>query len=189
VAKQVAGDTYVGPNQALLAGLATPPAKQTITAVTLQFQAAYRLEVSTGFLVPVTPYHTYTAAQSYTASAPVVQENKIYTVVPDVSFHILLKDGIAHRQRVALFATGAIGYTPASTSVALAGGPSFSWRSLIVSFLADVGRDSQLTGGYTVGGSLGTSTTPATAPQTKNVWNVKFAPGISVRIPLGTASH
>ena len=189
VAKRVAGDTYVKPNPALLAGLADPPAKQSVVTVTAQFEALSRLEISTGVLVPVTPYHSYTAAQSYSASAPVVQENKIYTVVPDASFNILLHELIADRQRVAFFLTGAIGYTPATSSVAFGVGPSFSWRSVVISPLADIGRDSQLTGGYTVGGSLGSGTTPAAAPQTKNFWDVKFAPGLSVRIPIGGASQ
>jgi hypothetical protein len=190
VAKRVAGDTYLEPDPALLAGLADAPAKQAVVTLTAQFQSSSRLEVSSGFLVPVTPYHSYTAAQPYTASAPVVQENKTYTVVPDASFNILLgHELVKHSQRVAFFLTGAVGYTPATSSVAFGLGPSVSWRSIVFSPLADVGRDSELVGGYTVGGPLGTGTTAATAPQTKNFWDVKFAPGLSVRIPLGGASH
>jgi hypothetical protein len=99
------------------------------TRRTNQFQPDPRFELSGGFLVPVTPYHSYSVAQSQTATCPVVQETKTYTVVPDASFNFLLgREQVIGKQRIAAFLTGAIGYTPASSSVALAVGPSFSWR-------------------------------------------------------------
>jgi len=186
VAKRVSGDKYVDPDSAVLAGLAEQPVKQLVTSVTVQFQPDPRFELSSGFLVPVTPYHSYSAAQSQSATGPVVQESKTYTVVPDASFNFLIgKEQILGKQRLAGFLTGAVGYTPASSSVAFGVGPSFSWRSMVLNALADFGRDARLAGGWTVNAPLGT----ATAPMTTNVWDVKFAVGISVRIPLSTAPN
>ncbi|MBB5337830.1 hypothetical protein [Tunturiibacter gelidoferens] len=186
VAKRVSADKYVGPDSVSFAGLADTPNKQTISTVNVQFEPDTRFELSTGFLVPVTPYHSYAAAQSASATAPVVQKTDTYTVVPAAFFNFLLgKELVVSKQRMAFFFTGAVGYTPATSSVALAIGPSFSWRSIVLSPLADFSRDTKLTGGWTVGQSLGT----ATAPMTTSVWEVKPAIGISVRIPLGGASQ
>jgi hypothetical protein len=105
---------------------------------------------------------------------------------PDASFNFLIgKEQILGKQRVASFLTCAVGYTPASSSVALAVGPSLSWRSIVISTLADFGRDAKLAGGWTVNAPLGT----AAAPMTTNAWNVKFAIGFTVRIPLSTAPN
>lgn len=115
-----------------------------------------------------------------------VQQTNSYTVVPAAFFNFPLgRELVVKKQRMAFLLTGAIGYTPATSSVALAAGPSFSWGSIVISPLADFGRDAQLSGGWTVGASLGT----ATAPATTNVWDVKFAIGVSVRVPLSTAGH
>lgn len=189
-AKRVAADKYIDDDAALLGSLADVPVKQSVLIITAQYQSSPRFEISSGVLVPFTPYHSYTAAQTESASAPVVQETKTYTVVPVASFNILLgRELVAKRQRVAFFLTGAVGYTPATSSVAFAVGPSFSWRSIVLSPLADIGRDAQLAGGFVVGQPLGASTTPATAPLTSNVWAVKPAIGLSVRIPLGGATQ
>lgn len=187
IAKRVSGDTYIEPDQALLGGLADSPSKQTITPLTAQFLTPNRLEISAGVLVPVTPYHSYTAVQPFSSTTAVVQENETWAIVPDASFNFLLgHELVKNRQRVAFFLTGAVGYTTTNSTVAFGAGPSISWRSIVVSFLADVGRDTELAGGYTVNHPLPTG---ATAPQTKNFWDVKFAPGLSVRIPLGGPSH
>jgi hypothetical protein len=189
VAKRVSGASYTDPQAALLAGLGDAPAKKAIVIITVQYQSSNRYEISSGVLVPVTPYHSYTAAQSFTASAPVVQETKTFTVVPDVSVNFLLgHELVLHHQRLAFFLTGAVGYTPATSSVAFGVGPSFSWRSIVLSPLADVGRDAKLGPGFTVNQPHGTSATPASAPLTTNVWDVKPAIGLSIRIPLGGSS-
>jgi len=190
IAKQVSGDKFVDDNSATLANLADVAKKTSVVTLTVQYETAPYFELSTGVLVPLTPYHSYTAAQTESASAPVVQQNKTYTVVPDASFNIRVSpEMIWGRQRAAIFITGAVGYTPATSSVALAVGPSFSWRSIVISPLADFGRDVQLTGGFTVGQPLGSSATPATAPLTKDVWVVQPAVGVSLRIPLGGATQ
>jgi hypothetical protein len=61
-------------------------------------------------------------------------------------------------------------------------GPSVSFNSFTLSFLADIGRDTNLASGFTVNEPLpGT----ATAPGTTTVWSVKPAIGISIRLPFG----
>jgi hypothetical protein len=190
VAKRVGGDKFIGGDAALLSGLGDAPAKQPIVTMSVQYMNSPRFEISAGFLVPVTPYHSYSAAQTETASTPVVRETLTYTVVPAAMIHFLIgREWIMARQRAALLATFAVGYTPATSSVALAFGPSFSWKSVVISPLADVSRDLKLAGGFTVGGPLGSSTTPAAAPLTNTVWDVKPAIGMSIRIPLSGSGH
>lgn len=192
VAKRVAGATYVAPNTAALTGLGDPPATTTITTVTVQFQPPNRYEISSGLLVPFKAYHSYAAAQSYNSTTPVVQQNKIFTVIPMADVNILLgHEWVAHQQRMAAFATVGVGYCPATTSVAFGVGPSLSWRSIVFNPMLDIGRDAQLAPGFTVGQPLGSSsnTTPAAAPVTSNGWVIYPAMGISVRIPLGGAGH
>jgi len=190
VAKRVGGEKFLGDDATLLSTLGDAPAKQPILTLSVQYMDSPRFEISAGFLVPFTPYHSYSAAQTETASAPVVRESLTYTVVPAAMINFLIgREWIMARQRAALLGTFAVGYTPATSSVALAFGPSFSWKSVVISPLADLGRDVQLAGGFTVGGPLGSSTTPATAPLTKTVWDMKPAIGMSIRIPLGGSGH
>lgn len=190
VAKRVAAEKFTGDDAALLSTLGDAPSKQPIVTLTVQYMDSPRFEISGGFLVPVTPYHSYSAAQTETASTPVVRESLTYTVVPAAMINFLIgREWIMARQRAALLGTFAVGYTPATSSVAFAFGPSFSWKSVVISPLADVGRDVKLAGGFTVGGPLGSSTTPAVAPLTNNVWDVKLAIGMSIRIPLGGSGH
>jgi hypothetical protein len=186
VAKRVSGDKYIDPESAALSGIGDQDNKQTISTVNVQFQPDSRFEISTGLIVPATPYHSFSAVQAQGASSPTIQQNDTYTIVPAAFFNILLgKERVAGKQRVAMFASGAVGYTPATSSVALAPGLCFSWRSIVVGALADVSRDVKLAGNWTVGQSLGS----VSAPMTTNVWDVKPAFGLSVRIPLGGGNH
>jgi hypothetical protein len=186
VGKQVSGDKFVDDDSAALSGIADQDNKQSIATVNVQYQRDSRLEISTGLLVPATPYHSYTAVQAQGASSPTIQENDTYTLVPAAFFNVLLgKELVAAKQRVAWLASGAVGYTPATSSVALAPGLCFSWRSIVVGAHADIGRDVKLAGNWTVGESLGS----VSAPETTNVWDVKPAFSLSVRIPLGGGSH
>jgi hypothetical protein len=172
-----------------LGGLADTPTKQALATVTVQFQSAPRLEVSTGLMVPLTPYHSYSAAavaKNGTITNSVVQETRTYTVVPLVSANVLIKDFIAKQQRAAWFGSVAVGYNPATSSVEFGVGPSFSWRSIVFSSFVDIGRDTQLAGGFTVGQSLPAANPPK--PLTTTVWSVKPAAGLSIRIPLGGAT-
>jgi hypothetical protein len=54
---------------------------------------------------------------------------------------------------------------------------------MLFSGLVDFGRDTELSGGFSVGQSLGASGS-SIKPTTSIVWKAKPAAGISVRIPL-----
>jgi uncharacterized alkaline shock family protein YloU len=172
-----------------LAGLADTPTKQALVTLTVQFQSPPRVEVSAGLMVPLTPYHSYSTAAVATNGAitgSVVQETRTYTVVPMVSVNILVKDFIVKQQRAAWFGSVAVGYNPATSSVEFGVGPSFSWRSIVFGGLVDIGRDTRLAGGFTVGQSLPAGNPPK--PLTATVWGVKPAAVLTIRIPLGGSS-
>jgi hypothetical protein len=188
-AKRVAADTLKTESAALMSGLADASAKVPVVTITVQFQSLQRFEVSTGLMVPLTPYHSYvkaSVAKNGVVTDNVVQESKTYTVVPIVFVNVLGKEWITRQQRSAWFLTGGVGYNPATSAVEFGAGMTFSYRSVAVSFLADVGRDTKLGGGFTVGQSLGLSN--AASPITSTYWTVKPALAISVRIPLGGSS-
>lgn len=188
VVKKVSGQSSTS-DAASLGGLADAPTKQALVAVTVQFQSPPHVEVSTGLMVPLAPYHSYSTAAvatNGTITGSVVQETRTYTVVPMVSVNVLIKDFIAKQQRAAWFGSVAVGYNPATSSVEFGVGPSFSWRSIMFSGFMDIGRDTQLSGGFTVGQSLPASNPPK--PLTTTVWSVKPAAVLSIRIPLGGTS-
>jgi hypothetical protein len=189
-AKRVAAETLKSENVALLSGLADASPKAPLVTITVQFQSPSRFEVSTGLMVPLTPYHSYakaSVAKNGVVTDNVVQETKTYTVVPTVFINVRLNEWITSRQRSALFFTGGVGYNPATSSVEFGTGLTYSYRSLAVSFLADIERDTKLGGGFTVGQSLGTGN--AANPITSTYWNCKPAVAISVRIPLGGSGN
>jgi len=131
VAKRVGGEKFIGEDAASFSALGDAPAKQPIVTLSVQCMDSPRFEISAGFLVPVTPYHSYSAAQTETASTPVVRESLTYTVVPAAMINFLIgREWIMARQRAALLGTFAVGYTPATSSVAFGFGPSFSWKSV-----------------------------------------------------------
>lgn len=163
--------------------------KSSLVAITADYQTAPRLEVSSGLMVPLQPYHSYASAEAAangSVTGYVVQESLTYTVIPVAQLNFVAADWVAHRQRAAFFATIAVGYNPATSNVEFGVGPSISWKSLVFSGLADIGRDTKLTDGFTVGQSLGNSS--SVKPLTSTVWVLKPAVGISVRIPLGSSS-
>lgn len=166
--------------------LLNPVAKQPVLSVTVQYQKATKVELAGGIMVPIRPFHSYSAAAVSTAgvvTGNVVQQTLTYTVVPLALVNISLYQSLLHRQPIAFFGTIGTGYNPATSSVEFGVGPSFSIRSFTLSALADIGRDTQLAGGFTVGEALPLSNPPK--PLTQTVWSVKPAFAISVRIPLG----
>jgi hypothetical protein len=169
--------------------LPEPPHKQPIVSISVRFQSPSRLEFSTGLMVPLTPNHGYTigdVAAAGSVTGYTVQEAKTYTVVPIALLNVLLRQWIAHRQPSAFFATGGIGVNASTSNVEFGLGGTYSYRSFAFSLLADIGRDTHLKGGLTVGQSLGTSP-PLTLP-TSTSFGVKPAFSIAVRIPLGGAT-
>jgi hypothetical protein len=163
---------------------ASPP--PSLMTINVQYEKPPRLEFATGVMVPGRPFHSYSAAALATngvATGNVVQQTLTYTVVPLALVNIVLRQGNLCKQPVAFFATIGTGYNPATSSVEFGVGPSFSWRSIMISGLADIGRDTQLAGGFTVGEALPASNPPK--PLTTIGWFVKPAIALSVRIPLG----
>jgi hypothetical protein len=181
--KRVAASPYkpAQPTDALLA----PPSKNLVAAVTVQFQSASRIEFSTGIMVPARPFHSYATAaiaSNGAVTGNVVQETLTYTVVPLALVNIGIKQGIVRKQPVAGFASIGTGYNPATSSVEFGVGGTFSWKSLQIGVLADIGRDQQLAGGFYVGEQFPASNPPK--PLTSTQWSVKPAVSLSVRIPI-----
>jgi hypothetical protein len=186
VAKRVATTPYkpAQPGDVIV----NPTPKQSVAAVTVQYQSAPRLEFSTGLMVPVRPFHSYAVAATASNGAitgNVVQESQTYTVVPMALVNLSLWQGISRKQPVAAFASIGTGYNPATSTVEFGVGGTFSWRSLQFGALADIGRDQQLAGGFYVGEKFPASNPPK--PLTTTVWSVKPAISLSVRIPISGA--
>lgn len=126
------------------------------------------------------------------------------TVVPFVAANFRLGHDWAwgHRRREAFYLTGTVGLNPNNTTAEFGVGPSFSWRSLMLSFLYDWGHDVRLTQGEYVGevwcnmtaanGSIPKCSGPPPSPSTEKYWRGVFAVGLSVRVPAvfgGGGSH
>lgn len=186
-AKQVVANSVQVGDAAKLATLADTPTKVPLVAITVQFQSPSRVEVSSGLMVPLTAYRSYSKASQAsggTVTDNVVQETKTFTVVPMAFVSVLQKEWITKKQRSAILYTGGVGYNPATSAVEFGAGLTYSYRSIAFSGLVDLGRDTKLGGGFTVGQSLG-NTSAAASPITSTYWTVKPALALSVRIPLG----
>jgi hypothetical protein len=98
------------------------------------------------------------------------------------------------RRRGAVYFTAALGInTNSATTADVAFGPSISWRSMMISPLYHLGRDTRLTQGEFVGevwcnasganGSIPKCSGNPPSPTTQRYWTSAFAIGISVRVP------
>ncbi|HEV2213656.1 MAG TPA: hypothetical protein VGR64_00120 [Terracidiphilus sp.] len=181
--KRVTADKLTDEDSYSFSNLATPPAKQAIVTVTVQYQSPSPLEFATGVAFPVTPYHSYAAGQETTDNLGtiVAKESKTYTVVPMALVHYRLGERHFHGNSTAFFATGGIGVNVSTTQVEGAVGATWSFRTLALSFLCDIGRDTHLGAGLKPNHPLGVYTAP---PTTTSI-SFKPAIAISVRIPLG----
>ena len=187
IAKRLGADNYT-PASYLSSLGADAPVKTALVSITVQYQDPQRVEVSTGVMVPLRPYHSYAAAAVAANGVPtgnVVQETLTYTVIPTAQVNVLCREW-ARSQRIAFCGTGAVGYNPATSAVEFGVGATFAWHSIEISGLADIGRDMQLAGGFTTGEPLA-ATNPA-KPLTTTVWAVKPAIALSVRLPIGGPS-
>jgi hypothetical protein len=202
VAGLVKADKFGNQITRLMGGLADPAVKQTVVEIKIEYFNEPRMEISSGLLVPVRPYHSYTEATLYStatgtsgtctagtttsANCPIVQQTSTVAVVPNASFNILLgHELVLNKQREAFMWTIAAGYNTATTSAALGTGLSYSYRSMVFSFVPIVDQEQHLTGGFQVGQSAGT----AAMPTTTSSWRVNPSIGISLRIPLGGGSQ
>ena len=181
--KRVVADPIKSENVSYFGSLADASNKLPIITLTIQFQSPSHFEFSTGLIVPVTPYHSY-AKSSDSSGNPTVSETKTYAVDPIALVHYRLSEFSTRQERSAFFLTGGVGINSATSQVEFGAGATYAYRSLAIDFLADIGRDTQLGGGLTPNGPLGHYAAPPTTP----VWGVRFAPGFSVRIPLGGGS-
>lgn len=199
IAGLIKADKYLDKTAAAVSTLTDVPTKSAVVEFKIQFMNAPRFEISGGVLVPFKPYHTFTVGITQgnattppgttpncpPNNCPVVERTLTNAIVPDVSVNFLLgRELVAQKQRLAFMATIAAGYNTATTSAAFGFGPSIAWRSIVFSPLIAVSRDQQLTGGYVLGQSAGTATTPMTT----NVWTFNPSIGVSLRVPLGGGS-
>jgi len=182
-AKRVAADTLKPEDEFYFGGIANAPDKQSIVTLTVQFQSTSRIELSTGLMVPFTPYHSYAKGSDASGNA-IVQETTTYVVVPMAFVNYRVAEWPTRKQASAFFFTGGVGVNTSTKAVEFGAGATYSYRSFAVSMLLDIGRDTQLSGGLTPGGSLG----KYSAPPTTATWGVKPAAAVSIRIPLGGGS-
>jgi phage gp37-like protein len=180
LAKRVAADPLKSQNAAYVGSLADASDKQSILTLTVQFQSTSRIELSTGLMVPFTPYHSYAKGSDDMGNAT-VQATTTYAVVPIALINYRVIEWITKQQPSAFFLTGGVGVNSVTTQVEFGAGLTYSYRSLAFSLLADIGRDTNLGGSLTPGGSLGLYTVVPTTTS----WVVKPAAALSVRIPLG----
>ncbi|HLH10136.1 MAG TPA: hypothetical protein VKW78_23075 [Terriglobales bacterium] len=188
-AQRAAADKLQSQGGAALSGINSASSKQPIVTLTVQFQDSQRVEASAGLMVPFRPNHSYAAAAQGSGGAVtgnVVQQTNTYVVVPMAFANILTKEWMTGNRRSAIFGTGGIGYNPASTTVEFGLGITYSYRSIEVGGLLDIGRDSKLEGGFTANQPLGTGTVPN--PITGTHWIFRPATAVSLRIPLGGSS-
>ena len=181
-----------------IAKLTDGPVKQTIVEFSIQYMDEQRFEISSGIVVPIKSYNNYSVAISQTAatnttgtcpSTPaacgVIINSPVTAIVPGAFLNYALKQSLTRSgSRFAILGSAFVGYNTARTSASLGAGPSISIGSLVINSPIVFDRDQRLGGGYTVGGSAGTATTPVTS----NVWRWSPSIGISLRIPLGGSS-
>jgi hypothetical protein len=165
--------------------VASAPTKTAVMTATVQYVTQPEMEVTAGVLVPFLAYKSYSAvAQSPGSATLITQETHTYTIVPSVNLNFRLgNDFFPNNKRVTWFATTAVGYNPATTSVEFGVGPSIAVKSMVFSFLADIGRDMTLANGFTVNQPLPGA---ATVPATNTVWSVKPSFGFSIRLPFNS---
>lgn len=182
-AKRVAADTLKPEDAFYFGGIADASDKQSVITLAVQFQSTSHIELSTGLMVPFTPYHSFAKASDASGNA-IVQETTAYVVVPMAFVNYRLAEWPTQKQASALFFTGGVGVNSSTKAVEFSAGATYSYRSFALSMLVDIGRDTHLGGGLTPGGSLG----KYSAPPTTTTWGVKPAAAVSIRIPLGGGS-
>lgn len=167
----------------------TAPTKTQVITLTVQSTNKEWIEASAGFVVPWRAYHSYgAAAQASNGSVTgnVVQVKLTHTVVPAAFVNVNLWEIPSRHGSFAIFLSPFVGYNGSTSAVETGIGPTISWKSLAINLTADYASDTYLAGGFSVGQSLGVSN-PA-SPLTTNAYSWRFAPGISIRIPLGGSS-
>jgi hypothetical protein len=190
--------------------VAAATAKVSIATVTVLY-ANPRLESSAGAIVSFVHNRTF-ANQTLTTPPPgspcagepgcivIAQTKTDPEVVPFVALHWRIRDEylMPDHRRGAAYGSIWVGLNPYSLLPEYGGGPTFSWRSLMFSFLYNRAHQTSLISGETVGTPIcfvtppsGSTTPPCTpappAPITQTTPLNAFAIGVSVRIPTSFA--
>lgn len=133
---------------------------------------ALRWEASAGVFFSWLPNRTFTEP-----SIGTVQESKTRpTPIPFAAANYRLTGDFGNRWKQNIYATAAVGINPNNTTAEFGVGPSYAWRSFMVSALCHIGHDTRPTL------PLPTSATTSALPTTSH-WTEAFAIGISVRVP------
>jgi hypothetical protein len=179
--------------------------KKSIDTITVLY-ADPIFEVSTGVFFSTLPNRSFsnqTIVTQNPGGAVPNQGNVVITQAisrPTVEPFVAANWRIGHdflwlgARRGAIYITTAVGInTNAATTADFAFGPSISWRSVMLSPLYHLGRDTRLTQGEFVGqiwcnasqasGSIPKCSGSPPSPSTQRFWTSAFAFGISVRIP------
>jgi hypothetical protein len=179
-------------------------ARISIATVTVLY-ADPRLETSAGAIVSFVHNRTFAnqtvtkppAGSTLIAGDIVIAQTKTDPeVVPFVALHYRLFNDylMPDHRRGAFYATAWVGLNPYSTVPEYGGGPTFSWRSLMLSFLYNRAHQTALISGESQGqvvcsptATAGTTPPPCTpappAPITRTNAINAFAIGLSVRLP------
>jgi hypothetical protein len=179
-------------------------ARISIATVTVLY-ADPRLETSAGAIVSFVHNRTFAtqtitkppAGSTLIAGDIVIAQTKTDPeVVPFVALHYRLFNDylMPDHRRGAFYATAWVGLNPYSTVPEYGGGPTFSWRSLMLSFLYNRAHQTALISGESQGqvvcsptATAGATPPPCTpappAPITRTNAINAFAIGLSVRLP------
>jgi hypothetical protein len=183
-------------------------AKTAIATVTVLY-ADPRFETSAGAVFSFVHNRTFTN-QTITSTPPgstavpgsmlIFQNKTAPEVVPFVAGHYRIgHDFMLGQRRSAFYATAWLGLNPYTTLPEYGAGPTFSWRSFMISALYNRAHESVLTPGLTVGmtvcspsSTVGMTPPPCNpapaAPTTQTRAINAFAIGLSVRIPTSFAA-
>jgi hypothetical protein len=141
--------------------------------------------------------------------APPTPENVVITqtitrptVIPFAAANLRIgHDFLFAGRRSAVYWTAAIGVNPYNSTTEFASGPTFSWRSLMVSLFLHMGHDMRPTQDEYVNevwcnqtaasGNVGKCSGNPPSPTAEKYWRPAFAIGVSVRIPavFGGTGH
>jgi len=181
----------------------TATQKAAITTITVLY-ADPIFEVSTGVLFSTLPDRSFSNQTTVTQNPGgvpslgnvVITKTTIRpTVLPFVGANLRLGHDYLwpDSRRGAVYFTAGVAFNAYNTTAEYVVGPSFSWRSVMVSPLLHIGHDSHLTQGEYVGqiwcnqsgasGSIPMCSGAPPSPSTSYHWVPAFALGLSIRIP------
>jgi hypothetical protein len=123
------------------------------------------------------------------------------TVVPFAAANFRLGPTWAYpdQRRGAFYVTAGVGFNTYSNAAEFGFGPSFSWRSVMLTPMLHLGRDLRLTQGEFIGevwcnvtaghGNVPKCSGNPPSPSSERYWRPAFAIGLSVRVPSVFGGH